>query len=189
MTINDNKPYHAPRLGPFLLVSVLLHALGGISYYLLRPPTSTKPSLPRLSLEFISTQSETDQTQQKILQRPAPTTSTEHNKSDTAGPTQQKSDSWQVGIETVRALMQQPGFFDQLKDKQVMIPNYRADLFEAEPAVSELTIDTFRQLENGEMTIVFRYPSGKKICVRARQADRMDPFDLGAWLVETTGCQ
>ena len=70
-----------------------------------------------------------------------------------------------------------------------MIPNYRADLFEAEPAVSELTIDTFRQLENGEMTIVFRYPSGKKICVRARQADRMDPFDLGAWLVETTGCQ
>lgn len=84
--------------------------------------------------------------------------------------------------------MQQPGFFESLQERLTQIPNYRADLLGPESPVTALTIDTYRQLENGEMDIVFRYPSGKKVCIRARSPNHMDPFDMGSWQVLVAGC-
>ena len=91
-------------------------------------------------------------------------------------------------MDSLQKIMQSPGFFEQFKKQDNQIPNYRADLFDSEPQVTELTIDTYRRLQNGEMDIVFRYPSGKKICVRAREPNPMDPFDFGSWEVLATGC-
>ena len=176
MRDKDKSQYPFPALGLFLLLSIVLHIIIFISYYLLRnsiPITASR--LPTLVVEF-------NLTPKTISESPS------QEPGNTVPTSDQQADSWQKGIEAARSLMQQHGFFESLETERNSIPNHRADLLLPESRVSELTIETYHQLENGEMDIIFRYPSGKIICVRARQASQLDAFDLGSWQVLVAGC-
>jgi hypothetical protein len=188
MRVNDYQTDRPPALGPFLLVSVLLHGILLIGYHMLRSPMATPPAASILSIR-LSPMSATPQLAgpKDSQSKPSARTSEQH-KYDPPEGKKSDPDAWQQGMEGLQKLMQQPGFFDKFREKDSSIPNYRPDLFGSEERVTELTIDTYRRLATGEMDIVFRYPSGKKICVRAREPNPMDPFDFGSWEVLVAGC-
>ena len=188
MSQHDRHAVRSSTLGPFLLVSVLLHGFLLIGYYKWRSP-ATLMTIPAPLTIRLSPLPATPQSTRSSDSKPTtpPSAGPQHETGHETSPTP-ASDAWQQGMQSLQKLMQTPEFFEQFKQQDSLIPNYRPDLLESAPQVTELTIETYRRLQNGEMDIVFRYPSGKKICVRAREPNPMDPFDFGSWEVLVAGC-
>ena len=187
----SEKYHHADRflaLGPFLLVSVLLHGFLLIGYDKWRGTATKLPTPVPLSIRLGPLPAIPQPARAKDIEPKAPPSAGPQHKTDHETAQKPGTDAWQQGMESLQKIMQAPGFFEQFKDQDSVIPNYRPDLFDSAPQVTELTIDTYRRLQNGELDIVFRYPSGKKICVRAREPNPMDPFDFGSWEVLVAGC-
>ena len=190
MTSENDTVYRPPNLTLFLLVSFILHSIFILvfNYFYTRTPEAeistailsvvlqAPTAITKKNDVAESIKSSTTDTQKKIPNEQIPTS-------------KETKDAWQKGMETVRKIIQQPGFLDKLLENKSSIPNYREDLFDTKKTVTQTTIESYNNLTSGEIYVVFRYPSGKVICARAREPDPFDNFDTGSWVIEINGCK
>ncbi len=99
-----------------------------------------------------------------------------------------KTDLWNKSMAMAHELMLQPDFREKYLDKPSLIPNHRENLLGSGTEVSEVAIESFKDLNTDEVMVVFRYPDGSVICARARRPDPLNDFDMGSWTVVMTGC-
>lgn len=178
------------RLAPFLIASLAIHALIlAVGVHFISSPGLSYFDIPTIKVH-ISPQSNTAGTRatsdSKII-KPLSSDSILNPYTSQQGNQITSQQLWQQSKQAVQTLIEEERYLDIFKRQQPSTANRLPGLFDQTDAVTTSTMESFRY-PDGDIGVVFRYPSGKVICVKASEADPLDSFSFGTWRILLTGC-